>query len=351
MARKTRTSNIEAGAAPTTPTAGQGILQSGTTTTMGGPTKKRKAAKLDQASKKRGFRIKAKKIGLTYSQCPIDRKTMHDFLVQKFRHHEAVYVAQEEHKDGNKHLHCLIECSAPFETEDPRYADYTDGEKVYHPNMLSDKGNWKHYVLKHDLDPEISCRLDNTTVQNFEKRKRDFDAWTRDRKANREKKITLIEVKLPKGWTDLDGNPEPTHDFSQKNMLLLGPREPTSLLTQGGFDKDDNLIDGWLTDQEKFRVSGDKQEYHFEGYANEPFILYDYQAPKEQHLWQITNRYRDEEIKVPGQPRYAQIAMKGPAKRRVIILMDKDLPQLNLKSELIKTRFNVYVYGPVSNFI
>lgn len=64
---------------------------------------------------------------------------------------EWALVAQEEHKDGNLHLHAVVKLSKRLSTRDPRLLDI-DG---YHPSMERCKSIHASvkYVCKSDPDP------------------------------------------------------------------------------------------------------------------------------------------------------------------------------------------------------
>lgn len=56
------------------------------------------------------FRIDGKAFFLTYPQCDLPRHDALDLLSKKLAGHTIIYyaIAQEQHEDGNNHLHCLI---------------------------------------------------------------------------------------------------------------------------------------------------------------------------------------------------------------------------------------------------
>ena len=99
------------------------------------------------------FRVQYKTIGLTYSRCPLDKKTILENLQKKLTLDEY-YIVQEEHKDeknGTKyHIHAWFSlCSKP-NIVNCKYFDI-DG---YHPNVGKYKKSWVHnYLKKFDKEP------------------------------------------------------------------------------------------------------------------------------------------------------------------------------------------------------
>jgi len=78
----------------------------------------------------------AAKYFLTYSQCPAEKEDLRDFLVGLCGEPALLWiVARETHKDDAFHLHAYLEFPKPKRVRDPRYFDFTVGDKVYHPNI------------------------------------------------------------------------------------------------------------------------------------------------------------------------------------------------------------------------
>lgn len=76
------------------------------------------------------FRLSAKALFVTYPQCPVPKDTMMAHLAGKLDVEWAM-VAQEEHKDGNAHLHALIKLNKKLDTKNARLLDY----EAYHCNL------------------------------------------------------------------------------------------------------------------------------------------------------------------------------------------------------------------------
>lgn len=99
------------------------------------------------------FRIACRKLSLTYPQCPVSRESMMAFLSSK-KNPSIVVVSQEQHKDGNKHLHCFLQYETIFNSSKPTCFDITVDGETYHPNIqpTKDKNNWISYIIKTDAN-------------------------------------------------------------------------------------------------------------------------------------------------------------------------------------------------------
>lgn len=72
----------------------------------------------------RRYRLKGKKLFNTYPQCPIPKEIALNLCNQKLRENLQSYIIAEElHKNGDKHLHCYLELADGVDTRDPRYFD------------------------------------------------------------------------------------------------------------------------------------------------------------------------------------------------------------------------------------
>lgn len=92
------------------------------------------------------FRYSARKAFLTYPQCPISPKELYENLNTQFPIKYAI-ICQEEHEDGNKHLHAAIKWQAKLHKRAETIFDVLG----YHPNIQIPK-NWPatvNYVKKH----------------------------------------------------------------------------------------------------------------------------------------------------------------------------------------------------------
>lgn len=82
--------------------------------------------------KKLKFRLNAKQIFLTYSQCDLEKEDLLEFLKTKL-HLERYIIARERHEDGNFHLHAYCKLSKRCDIKNPRHLDclVLQGTKVF----------------------------------------------------------------------------------------------------------------------------------------------------------------------------------------------------------------------------
>lgn len=114
------------------------------------------------------FRIDLKNVGLTYPQCDLTRERVLECLrILGGDKYQACIVAQENHADGNKHIHAYLRLSAKRCFRDPRAFDI-DG---YHPNIqgLRHARKWVQYIRKED--PNVAMDGDYLDLISGEKPK------------------------------------------------------------------------------------------------------------------------------------------------------------------------------------
>lgn len=114
--------------------------------------------------------LRAKRIGLTYPQCPLDPQTLVDHLRTEFQRlePEVIVVGQENHKDGGLHLHAYMRCNHQISSRNMNIFDIKsnyhvhitsvttsavndeDIPHVYHPNIriIKDEAGWLRYITK-----------------------------------------------------------------------------------------------------------------------------------------------------------------------------------------------------------
>jgi len=131
-------------------------------------------------AKKPEFRVNSCQIFITYSQCTKSPEEVLKFLETKFKL-EKYIVAQENHKDGNKHIHAyiLLPNESKPDIRDPRFLDF-DG---FHPNFTGCR-SWKNvvkYVTKDgnyltNFEAEVIRKLilDNTKAGELHLQARDL---------------------------------------------------------------------------------------------------------------------------------------------------------------------------------
>lgn len=93
------------------------------------------------------FRLSSKGLFLTYSQCPVSPKDALTQLETKLSNIEEYVVAQEEHKDEGKHLHCWLKLNKACNIKDQKKLDLILEGVPYHGKYEACKSNAK--VLKY----------------------------------------------------------------------------------------------------------------------------------------------------------------------------------------------------------
>jgi len=106
--------------------------------------------------KKKSFKIAAAKLSLTYPQCPAPKDLVFEGLKNN-KYPKIIVVSQEEHKDGNKHLHVYLEYPTRFRSSKPTVFDIVYNGVTYHPNIQSTKkkAKWLNYLTKEDPEPLV----------------------------------------------------------------------------------------------------------------------------------------------------------------------------------------------------
>nr|AFN80578.1 RepA [Paspalum striate mosaic virus] len=79
------------------------------------------------------FKVRARNLFLTYSKCNLTAVFVLEYISSFLKKYcpTYIYVAQEAHKDGSHHLHCIIQCTKYVRTTSAKFFDI--GE--FHPNV------------------------------------------------------------------------------------------------------------------------------------------------------------------------------------------------------------------------
>lgn len=98
--------------------------------------------------KKKGLRISAKRIFLTFSQVHENLSAEQVLSQLSAKQNVDKYlIAEKRHEDGGKHFHALLESKTKFSIRDPRHLDVYYESDSYHGNYLEAR-NYKS-VAKH----------------------------------------------------------------------------------------------------------------------------------------------------------------------------------------------------------
>lgn len=106
--------------------------------------------RLLEAAPKSKFRLNAKRVGVTFPQCDVDKETVQSRLIKEFGDALEFYIiAQEHHKDGHLHLHCLLGFHQKVNWFDCNRLDFLVGK---HGNLLVPRSlrAWAQYCCKED---------------------------------------------------------------------------------------------------------------------------------------------------------------------------------------------------------
>lgn len=134
-----------------------------------------------KAHQKRGgiawksFRLSGKHLFLTYSQFDQSKEEVYSQLKEKLmpRRVESYVIADEDHKDGSKHIHVYVELDNRCDIRDSRRLDLKDREGVEkHGNYQSCRcyRNVVGYIVKHGLSRVL-------TNKNLDDNGRELDGW------------------------------------------------------------------------------------------------------------------------------------------------------------------------------
>ena len=92
--------------------------------------KKRRVRKTNASAEERTktsskFRISAKKLFLTYSQCPLEIGEVYEQLMRKLALYDVkeYLLVLEQHEDGGKHFHVLISCDKKIDRKGASFLD------------------------------------------------------------------------------------------------------------------------------------------------------------------------------------------------------------------------------------
>nr|AIY33405.1 RepA [Maize streak virus] len=148
---------------------------------------------------------------LTYPQCPENPEIISQKIWELVGRWNPLYIicAQEAHRDGNMHLHALIQTDKPVRTTDPRFFDI-DG---FHPNIQSAQSvnKVREYILKEPLAffergtfiPRKKTFLGNSSKGNSEK-KPSKDEIMRDiisHATSKHEYLSMVQKSLPYDWS------------------------------------------------------------------------------------------------------------------------------------------------------
>lgn len=216
------------------------------------------------------YRLQAKQLGLTYSQCPRSRESFDEWFKTEFGARFGgitVYQsAREDHKDGSKHLHVFIEFARRADVSHARYFDMAFEGNNYHPRIerIRSKAAWLKYISKGD-DFELSGDIGFDPLQEKLGKRKSMHAdflWSEQYRQYAKLKEVQYPIKLiteSKTYEMLKPDP----NIKRRNWWIVA--QPNAGKTY------------WMNKTFK----GQKiycprmGKYPFEGYKNQDIIIYD----------------------------------------------------------------------------
>nr|AIY33586.1 replication-associated protein [Maize streak virus] len=166
---------------------------------------------MTSSSSNRQFSHRSPNTFLTYPQCPEQPEIISQRIWELCSHWTPLYIicAREAHRDGNMHLHALIQTGKPVRTTDSRFFDI-DG---FHPNIQSaiSPNKVKDYITKEPLAlfergtfiPRKKSFLGDSSKGNSDK-KPSKDEIMRDiisHATSKQEYLSMVQKSLPYDWS------------------------------------------------------------------------------------------------------------------------------------------------------
>lgn len=271
---------------------------------------------------KRGFRLNAKSVFLTYPQCNLSKQDLKEALVDMKLPIFACAIAQERHEDGSPHLHCLLVFNKKVDFSDARKFDVNG----FHPNIQATRNQQASlmYLCKDDPNPLIENLDMFPNPVGFQKRKADFDAWVLFQQTRK--------LKVPESIVAPDGRTTwlPNHNHRQRHWWIIAP--PNWGKTH------------WLN----CTLGGRKlycpkqNDKPFDDYAGEQLIIFDDYRWSNSDIHMLIDTCNVWNIRkpVPGLTRY--VNRYWPiGQSRFIVVLANEVPNSWDLDQRFTTRFNV----------
>ncbi|AEL29995.1 RepA [Paspalum striate mosaic virus] len=195
------------------------------------------------------FKVRARNLFLTYSKCNLTAVFLLEYISSLLKKYcpTYIYVAQEAHKDGSHHLHCIIQCSKYVRTTSAKFFDI----KEFHPNVQNPRMPKK--ALSYCKKSPISEAEYGVFQEIKRPRKKKADApSTKDAKmaeiikssTNKEDYLSMVRKSFPFDWaTRLQ-----QFQFSAESLF---PSTPPPYVDPFGMPSQDThpVIGAWLRDE------------------------------------------------------------------------------------------------------
>nr|AFN80582.1 RepA [Paspalum striate mosaic virus]AFN80586.1 RepA [Paspalum striate mosaic virus] len=195
------------------------------------------------------FKVRARNLFLTYSKCNLTAVFLLEYISSLLKKYclTYIYVAQEAHKDGSHHLHCIIQCAKYVRTTSAKFFDV--GE--FHPNVQNPRMPKK--ALAYCKKSPISEAEYGVFQEIKRPRKKKADApSTKDAKmadiikssTNKEDYLSMVRKTFPFDWaTRLQ-----QFHYSAESLF---PSTPPPYVDPFGMPSQDEhpVIGAWLRDE------------------------------------------------------------------------------------------------------
>lgn len=122
-------------------------------------------ATAEKPAKPKKFRINSQQLFLTFPQCPLEPTVVLDKIYSKVNVDKYV-VAQEQHKDGNKHIHVYLLLEQKVNIKDANKFDITIDGTVYHPNIQGCR-SWKNVVKYVTKDGNYTTNFEKNIIDEL----------------------------------------------------------------------------------------------------------------------------------------------------------------------------------------
>ncbi|ACF40519.1 RepA [Maize streak virus] len=160
------------------------------------------------SSSNRSFLHRNANTFLTYPHCPENPEIISQKLWDLVARWNPLYIvcAREAHRDGNMHLHALLQTDKPVRTTDARFFDI----EGFHPNIQSAKSvnKVRDYILKEPLAvfergtfiPRKSCFQGNTSPSEKKPNKDEIMAHIISHATSKQEYLCLVRKEFPYDW-------------------------------------------------------------------------------------------------------------------------------------------------------
>lgn len=277
------------------------------------------------------FRLNSRSVFLTYPKCPLAPSCILESLQANAKYGSLMkewWISQEEHADGDLHIHAYIKFSEKLDLRCNRSFDVTCGDTsiTYHPNIQSPKQAKAviAYVCKGGVFIHNQI-FDWSTAKNFVDRKRDWDSWLSHLSSNCVEPLPPL-FKVGNLTFNLSA------DVKCRNHWIVGAPDCGKTYT---FEKVFQKFKVWWV------PAG--SDFPYEGYTNEQVCIYDDHFPKFMELANVLNTPLSEGRQVYGKSRFTRTYWPKNVVR-IIVVLANHLPDYGSHQRAFSARFTVTMW-------